>query len=93
MLFVLYEHLDTDNIVLFQWFHNDEEVYRFVPGARRELQRLVFNQESVMIDLESSKVLYDNILPDISNYLLPDDWRDRAPSCVADSNPGPDREV
>ena len=78
---------------MFQWFHNDEEVYRFVPGARRELQRLVFNQESVSIDLESSKVLYDKILPDISNYLLPDDWRDRASSCVADSNTGPDREV
>ena len=81
------------NIDLFQWFHNDEEVYRFVPGARRELQRLVFNPESVRIDLESSKVLYDKILPDISNNLLPDDWRDRAPACAADSSPGPDREV
>ena len=40
-----------------QWFLNDAEVYRYVPKARRELQRMVFNREAVRIDLESSKMI------------------------------------
>ena len=40
-----------------QWFLNDAEVYRYVPKARRELQRMVFNKEAVRIDLESSKMI------------------------------------
>ena len=42
---------------LFQWFLNDAEVYRYVPEAKRELQRMVFNTASVKIDLESSKMI------------------------------------
>lgn len=40
-----------------KWFLNDAEVYRYVPKARRELQRMVFNREAVRIDLESSKMI------------------------------------
>ena len=40
-----------------QWFLNDAEVYRYVPKARRELQRMVFHREAVRIDLESSKMI------------------------------------
>ena len=43
--------------IKFQWFLNDAEVYRYVPKAKRELQRMVFNTESVKIDLESSKMI------------------------------------
>ena len=32
------------------------QVYRFVPGAERHLQRLVFHKKVVTIDLENSKV-------------------------------------
>ena len=39
-----------------QWFLNDEEVYRLVPEAKRKLQRMVFNQDRLRIDIESSKV-------------------------------------
>ena len=42
---------------LFQWFLNDAEVYRYVPEAKRELQRMEFNTASVKIDLESSKMI------------------------------------
>ncbi len=42
----------------FQWFLNDTEIYRLVPGAPRELRRLVFNQKTVSVDLQSSKVSY-----------------------------------
>ena len=57
-----YNFLDT-NLKLFeyirmvlQWFLNDTEVYRLVPGAPREFRRLVFNQMTVSVDLQSSKV-------------------------------------
>ena len=42
---------------IFKWFLDDAEVYRFVPEAKRELQRMVFNTEAVKIDLESSKMI------------------------------------
>ena len=32
------------------------QVYRFVPGAERHLQRLVFHKKVATIDLENSKV-------------------------------------
>ena len=32
-------------------------MYRYVPGARRELQRLVFSSNEIKIDLESSKMI------------------------------------
>ena len=32
-------------------------MYRYVPKAKRELQRMVFNTDSVKIDLESSKMI------------------------------------
>lgn len=32
-------------------------MYRFVPEAKRELQRMVFNTDAVKIDLESSKMI------------------------------------
>lgn len=32
------------------------QVYRFVPGAERHLQRLLFHKQAVTIDLENSKV-------------------------------------
>ena len=32
-------------------------MYRYVPEAKRELQRMVFNTDSVKIDLESSKMI------------------------------------
>ena len=41
----------------FQWFLDNAEVYRYVPEAKRELQRMVFNTDSVKIDLESSKMI------------------------------------
>jgi hypothetical protein len=41
---------------LVQWFLNETEIYRLVPGAPREFRRLVFNQETVSVDLQSSKV-------------------------------------
>ena len=41
---------------ILQWFLNEEEVYRLVPGARRQLQRMVFNTGKLRIDIESSKV-------------------------------------
>ena len=34
-------------------------MYRYVPGARRELQRMVFNTNNIKIDLESSKMIGD----------------------------------
>ena len=43
--------------IKFQWFLNDAEVYRYVPEAKRELQRMVFHEENVKIDLESSKMI------------------------------------
>merc|ERR1711892_1463346 len=33
----------NNNFYSLKWFLNDEEVYRLVPGARRQLQRMVFN--------------------------------------------------
>ena len=32
------------------------QVYRFVPGAERHLQRLIFHKQAVTIDFENSKV-------------------------------------
>ena len=39
-----------------KWFFNNQEVYRLVPGAPRKLQRMIFNQDKIKIDIESSKV-------------------------------------
>ena len=48
--------VDREIFLLLQWFRNGEEIYRLVPGAKRELRRLVFNTHTVKIDIESSKV-------------------------------------
>ena len=40
-----------------QWFLEDREIYRFVPGAARRRQRMLFHTEEVTVDLESSKLL------------------------------------
>lgn len=45
------------NFYTLKWFLDDAEVYRFVPEAKRELQRMVFNTDAVKIDLESSKMI------------------------------------
>jgi len=40
-----------------QWFLDDQEIYRLVPGASRSLRRMLFNKHLIRIDLESSKLI------------------------------------
>jgi len=49
----------NNNFYSLKWFLNDEEVYRLVPEAKRKLQRMVFNQDRLRIDIESSKMIGD----------------------------------
>merc|ERR550519_2823036 len=48
---------DHEKFYTLKWFRNGEEIYRLVPGAKRELRRLVFNTHTVKIDIESSKMI------------------------------------
>merc|ERR1719495_1381570 len=45
------------NFYSLKWIHNGQEVYRLVPAASRELQRMVFSTGSLKIDIESSKMI------------------------------------
>jgi len=45
------------NFYSLKWFLNEEEVYRLVPEAKRQLQRMVFSTEKLRIDIESSKMI------------------------------------
>ncbi|XP_023328005.1 uncharacterized protein LOC111701091 isoform X2 [Eurytemora carolleeae] len=47
----------TTNLVQVKWFHEDEEVYRLIPGAVRDLQRMVFKSHLFNIDISGSKMI------------------------------------